>query len=83
MSEYCLPLVKVGGYFIAMKGSKFKEEISEGLTAVGILGGEIISAEEVKLPGLDDGRAIIRIRKIKKTPVKYPRKAGLPEKQPL
>ena len=66
-----------------MKGSKFKEEIFEGNTAVGILGGEIISAEEVKLPGLDDGRAIIRIRKIKKTPVKYPRKAGLPEKQPL
>ena len=83
LSEYCLPLVKVGGYFIAMKGSKFKEEIFEGNTAVGILGGEIISAEEVKLPGLDDGRAIIRIRKIKKTPVKYPRKAGLPEKQPL
>ena len=83
LSEYCLPLVKVGGYFIAMKGSKFKEEIFEWNTAVGILGGEIISAEEVKLPGLDDGRAIIRIRKIKKTPVKYPRKAGLPEKQPL
>ena len=83
LSEYCLPLVKQGGFFIAMKGSKFKEEISEGHTAVDILGGEIVSAEEVKLPGLDDGRAIIRIRKIKKTPVKYPRKAGLPEKQPL
>ena len=83
LSEYCLPLVKQGGYFIAMKGSKFVEEIAEGRTAVGILGGEIISAEEVKLPGLDDGRAIIRIRKIKKTSVKYPRKAGVPEKQPL
>ena len=83
LSEYCLPLVKQGGYFIAMKGSKVVEEIAEGRTAVGILGGEIISAEEVKLPGLDDGRAIIRIRKIKKTPVKYPRKAGVPEKQPL
>ena len=83
LSEYCLPRVKQGGYFIAMKGSKFVEEIAEGRTAVGILGGEIISAEEVKLPGLDDGRAIIRIRKIKKTPVKYPRKAGVPEKQPL
>lgn len=83
LSEYCLPLVKQWGYFIAMKGSKFVEEIAEGRTAVGILGGEIISAEEVKLPGLDDGRAIIRIRKIKKTPVKYPRKAGVPEKQPL
>ena len=72
LSEYCLPLVKVGGYFIAMKGSKFKEEIFEGNTEVGILGGEIISAEEVKLPGLDDGRAIIRIQgkssgKFKKT----------------
>ena len=55
LSEYCLPLVKVGGYFIAMKGSKFKEEIFEGNTAVGILGGKIISAEEVKLPGLADG----------------------------
>ncbi len=83
LSEYCLPLVKQGGYFIAMKGSKFKEEITEGLTAVSILGGEIVSAEEVKLPGLDDGRAIIKIRKIKRTPAKYPRKAGLPEKQPL
>ena len=83
LSELAIPFCKVGGYFIAMKGSKFKEEIYEGRTAVGILGGEIISAEEVKLPGLDDGRAIIRIRKIKKTPVKYPRKAGLPEKQPL
>lgn len=83
LSEYCLPLVKQGGYFIALKGSKFKEEISEGRTAVDILGGEIVSADAVKLPGLDDGRAIIRIRKIKKTPVKYPRKAGLPEKQPL
>ena len=78
-----MPLVKQGGYFIAMKGSKFKEEITEGLTAVSILGGEIVSAEEVKLPGLDDGRAIIKIRKIKRTPAKYPRKAGLPEKQPL
>ncbi|MGL5207102.1 MAG: 16S rRNA (guanine(527)-N(7))-methyltransferase RsmG [Acidaminococcaceae bacterium] len=83
LSEYCLPLVKPGGYFIAMKGSRFKEELAEGRTAVGVLGGEIISAEEVKLPGLDDGRAIIRIHKIKKTPVKYPRKAGVPEKQPL
>ena len=48
-----------------------------------MLGGEIISADEVKLPGLDDGRAIVRIRKVKSTPAKFPRKAGLPEKQPL
>ena len=83
LSEYCLPLVKQGGYFIALKGSKFHKEVSEGRAAVAMLGGEIVSADEVKLPGLDDGRAIVRIRKVKSTPAKFPRKAGLPEKQPL
>lgn len=83
LSEYCLPLAKKGGEFIALKGSKFAEEIGEGEAAVKILGGKIISAETVKLPGLDDGRAIIKIAKIKNTPTQYPRKAGTPEKQPL
>lgn len=83
LSEYCLPLAKKGGQFIALKGSRFVEEIEEGEAAVKILGGKIISAEPVKLPGLDDGRAIIKIAKIKATPAQYPRKAGTPEKQPL
>ncbi len=83
LAEYCLPLVKKDGYFIALKGSKFVEEIEEGRVAVKILGGKLLSAEEVKLPGLDDGRAIVRISKIKVTPGQYPRKAGTPEKQPL
>ena len=83
LAEYCLPLAKKGGSFIALKGSKFAEEIAEGENAVKILGGKIISSEPVKLPGLDDGRAIIRIAKIKSTPAAYPRKAGTPEKQPL
>lgn len=83
LSEYCLPLAKKGGQFIALKGSRFAEEIEEGEAAVKILGGKIISAELVKLPGLDDGRAIIKIAKIKATPAQYPRKAGTPEKQPL
>ena len=83
LSEYCLPLAKKGGQFIALKGSRFAEEIEEGEAAVKILGGKIISAEPVKLPGLDDGRAIIKIAKIKTTPAQYPRKAGTPEKQPL
>ncbi len=83
LSEYCLPLVKKDGFFLALKGSKYSEEIEQAYDAVKILGGKIISAEPVKLPGLDDGRAIIRIRKIKTTPAQYPRKAGTPEKQPL
>lgn len=83
LSEYCLPLVKKGGRFIALKGSKYVEEIAEGTEAVKILGGKILTAEPVKLPGLDDGRAIIKISKIKATPAQYPRKAGTPEKQPL
>lgn len=83
LSEYCLPLAKKSGQFIALKGSRFAEEIEEGEAAVKILGGKIISAEPVKLPGLDDGRAIIKIAKIKATPAQYPRKAGTPEKQPL
>ena len=83
LAEYCLPLAKKDGYFIALKGSKFAEEIEEGKAAVKILGGKLLSAEEVKLPGLDDGRAIVRIAKIKATPGQYPRKAGTPEKQPL
>lgn len=83
LAEYCLPLVKKDGMFIALKGSKFAEEITEAHAAVKILGGKLLSSEPVKLPGLDDGRAIIRIKKIKSTPAQYPRKAGTPEKQPL
>lgn len=83
LSEYCLPLVKKGGRFIALKGSKYSDEIREGETAVKILGGKLISADPVKLPGLDDGRAIVKISKLKSTPAQYPRKAGTPDKQPL
>ena len=83
LSEYCLPLVKNGGVFIALKGSKYKEEITAAGKALAVLGGKIMSAKEVELPGLDDGRAVITIKKIKPSPKAYPRKAGLPEKNPL
>jgi len=83
LSEYCLPLVKKGGMFIALKGSKYSDEIKEGENALKILGGKLISADTVKLPGLDDGRAIVKIAKLKATPAQYPRKAGTPDKQPL
>lgn len=83
LAEYCLPLVKKGGCVIALKGSKYNEEIAEAEKAVSLLGGKMTLVKEVSLPGLDDGRAIIVIRKIKDTPAAYPRKAGLPGKNPL
>ena len=75
--------MKTGGVFIALKGSKYLEELEESRKALSILGGQLVKADPVVLPGLDDGRAIIRIKKIKATPDVYPRKAGLPAKKPI
>lgn len=83
LAEYCLPLVKKGGYFYAMKGSKYKDELAQGERAMDILGGKLISCNQVKLPGLDDGRVILVVQKKKNTPIKYPRKAGIVSKVPL
>lgn len=83
LAEYCLPFVKVGGYFVALKGSQYQTEIVEAKRSLSLLGGKIEEVRPVKLPGLDDGRAVIYIRKIKETPSQYPRKAGTPEKNPL
>lgn len=83
LTEYCLPLVKTGGYFFALKGSKYAEEAQAAEHAITILGGTLESAQKVKLPGLDDGRGIIKIKKVKATPKQYPRKAGLPSKNSL
>lgn len=83
LSEYCLPLVKTGGMFIALKGAKYKEEIDAADKALSVLCGKLVSARRVELPGLDDGRAVVSIKKIKPSPKAYPRKAGLPEKNPL
>ena len=83
ISEYCLPFVKVGGNFVALKGKKFLEEISEAKNAVKILGGGEINFVEKFLPELDEVRAVIYIDKIKSSPKKFPRKAGTPAKNPL
>lgn len=83
LCELCLPLVRVGGYFVAMKGAKFREEISEAEIAIKVMGGRIRRVKEVSLPGLDDVRAVIFIEKEKATPEKYPRRPGIPEKDPL
>ena len=83
LAEYCLPFVKIGGEFLAMKGKNFHEEISEAKNAVKILGSGEINFSEKKLPTLPDIRAIISAEKIKSTPKKFPRSAGTPTKKPL
>ena len=80
--EYCLPFVKVGGYFIAMKGSN-TDEIDSSKKALDIIGGKIEEVKEFTLPFTDIKRNIIIIRKFRQTPTKYPRKAGKPSKEPL
>lgn len=83
LAEYCLPFVKIGGVFAALKGKKFSEEIVEAKSAVKILGGGEIKFAEKFLPDLTDSRAVIYIRKEKSSPKKFPRKAGTPLKNPL
>ena len=82
LSEYCLPFVRVGGCFLAMKG-QIASEWSEASKAIRILGGEIEEVRKFDLPGTDMKRTIIKICKVRPTPPAYPRKAGKPEKQPL
>lgn len=83
LSEYCLPYVKVGGKFIAYKSEKMEEEINSAKKAINILGGKIEKCEEFYLPESDIYRNLIVISKNKATAKKFPRKAGLPSKEPI
>lgn len=83
LSEYCLPFVKVGGYFIAYKSGEAEEEIKSAEHALGILGGRLEQVISYTLPSTDISRTLLLIRKIRETPKQYPRKAGKPEKKPL
>lgn len=77
LAEYCLPFAKVGGKFVALKGKNFREELDEARAAIKILGGGEISIREIKLPTLDESRAVIYIDKKFSTPEKYPRRESL------
>jgi len=81
LCEWCLPFVSVGGFFIALKGQQYNLEIKEAQGALQLLGGEITKVQTIKLPGLDDIRAVIYIKKIKKTPLAFPRRPGMAEKK--
>ena len=83
LSEYCMPYVKVGGQFISYKSEKIVEEMKMAEKAISILGGEVIAQNEFTLPCSDIYRNLFVIQKYKTTPKKYPRKAGLPSKEPI
>lgn len=82
LAEYMLPFVQVNGACICMKGPNINEEIKEAEKAIDILGGKIEKIDNLMLPD-EIERNIVVIKKIKNTPPKYPRKAGMPSKQPL
>jgi len=83
LSELCLPLVKKEGVFIAMKGANAKEEMNRSQKAIETMGGDQEAAHTFVLPEEESERSIILIKKQGKTPKKYPRKAGTPNKNPI
>ena len=83
LSEYCLPFVKEGGKFISYKSGKMEEELEQAKKAVYLLGGNLEKTVCFQLPDTDMERSFAVIAKTRPTPKKYPRKAGLPTKEPL
>ena len=81
LSELCLPLVRKNGYFLSLKAQKAEEETKEALNAIKLLGGKLEKDLEFSIEG--EERHILKIRKAKETPNKYPRKVGTPNKKPL
>ena len=83
LSEYCLPFVKRGGSFVSYKSGESDEEIRQSENAVNILGCKIEKIDKFVLPDTDIGRSLVQIDKVKNTPGRYPRKAGVPAREPL
>ena len=83
LSEYLLPLVKVGGNMLAQKGERGPAEAQSAEKAIELLGGKLKQLIQVNLPGVVDERYLVVVEKVAATPPKYPRKPGLPAKQPL
>lgn len=81
--EYLLPLAKVGGVCVAMKGKTAHEESADSKKALGVLGGKLRQIIEVRLPGIEDAHHLVVIEKVKHTPADYPRKPGTPTHKPI
>lgn len=83
LAELCLPLAKVGGHFLAMKGPEVINEINESKNAFQLLGGKLLRNDHFILPFEESSRHFVLLEKVKKTPKNFPRKPGTPNKQPL
>ena len=83
LSEYCMPFVKPDGYFISYKAGECEDEIDNSKNAINILSGKIEKVEKFSLPDSEISRSFIKIKKIKNLSNKYPRKSGIPSRNPL
>jgi len=83
LSELCLPFLKVGGYFLALKGPLADEELTNAKKAIHVLGGEVENVFSAKIPGTDLDHKIIIVKKVRHTPQQYPRKPGIATKNPI
>ena len=83
LAELCLPFVKVGGVFLAMKGPGAAEELAQAAHAIEVLGGGEAEILPYTVPGTEQAHNVVRIRKVKETPAKYPRRWAKIQKQPL
>lgn len=83
LSEFCLPFLKTGGYFIALKGPTAEEEVESAKRAIYILGGEVQEVITCRIPFSELSHKLVVIKKVRQTPSQYPRKAGIPTKTPI
>lgn len=83
LSEWCIPFLKIGGRFLALKGPLADKELSDAKRAISILGGEVEDVLEVEIPFTDLAHKIIIVKKVRQTPIKYPRKPGIAAKNPI
>ena len=83
LSEYCIPYVKKDGMFVPYKSGEIDEEVEQSKKAIHVLGGKLDKVIKFQLPGTEIGRSFVKINKVQNTAKKYPRKAGLPSKEPI
>ena len=83
LSEYCIPYVKKDGMFVPYKSGEIDEEVEQSKKAIHVLGGKLQDVIKFQLPGTEIGRSFVVINKVQNTAKRYPRKAGLPSKEPI